>query len=166
MQISETLPQFLDEKALIVVTAKEHGVIYRAHQGFIETVEKVEEPPLGFSDREGFFFKTGFGKGFGSTAPVEEDDEHDLKRYIKTIADELNAVIKHEEPRLLYLFEPEHLKGRLEAELQDFPHLLVHKVRYGNHVDDHPKQLLEHIQAYIEANEPDTESDLFKHKEH
>ena len=162
MQISHDLPQFLDQTALIVVTGKERGIIYKAANAVIEPLEKVEDPPLDFSDREGFFFRSGYGTGFGSGAPMQDDFEADLKRYFTKIADELTEAIKAEDPMVVYMFEPEHLKGRVREELQEFPKLTIHVVRYGNYVDASPDTLLQYIADFHAAAKPDTSPQDFK----
>lgn len=148
MQIPHDLPQFEKTRALIVVSAKEEGVLYFAHQGALERIEHVAEHPPTHSDREGFFFRTGHGKGFGSGAPLEEDDYHNLKQFIASIASEINAALKEYAPDQIYIFEPEHFKGYLQDELANPTHVPVHHVRFGNYVHEEPLQVVRYIAAY------------------
>lgn len=153
MQIPQALPQFTNEKALFVVTAKERGVLYLVHEGTIEKLEAVAEHPPSHSDDEGFFFGGNTGIPAGG-APKETDDAHNFKQYLNVIVSELEAVIKERQPDRIYFFEPEHLHGAVAEAMTDSQHTPLETVATGNYVDDHPTTLLEHWQAVYE-NEPD-----------
>ena len=168
MIIPEKYKQFLDEEALVIVAGKEHGLIYRIKEGTNELVEEVAEHPPRYSDDEGFFFHGTKGKPgtMGAGAPKEYDESVYLKKFEKEAAKELDTLIKSEDAELLYVFEPEHLKGRIVEHLEKHPKLVVHTVRHGNYVNEEPLQLVEYIHDYIEANkseksdEEDYERDL------
>lgn len=154
MQIPQSLPQFLDSEALIIVAAKENGIIYRIKDGEVQKIETLEKPLPTYSDDEGYFFSAA-----GGGAPKERDDIDEYKKaFDRTVAAELDSLIGQESARVLYVFEPEHLKGRIIAELQKHPHVSVHTVRYGNYVHEDPLQLLKYIQEQIDEFTIDTDS--------
>ena len=153
MQISKDLHQFLDTEALIIVAAQEEGIIYRIKNGEINKIELLEQHLEPLSDNEGFFFG-GVGKSGG--APKERNDEAEyLKQLRRRIAHELDHLIKTEDARVLYVFEPEHLKSRIIDELQTHNNLSVHTVRYGNYVQATPLELVTFIDEYIKAHKVD-----------
>lgn len=153
MQIPNTLPQFLDTTALMVVVAKEEGVFYRLSDGKMERIAEVDNHPPSYSDREGFFFRSGYGIGYSSGAPLETDKQENIRTFMKAAAAKLNELISKEEPQLLYVFEPAHLRGRLMREVGRSIESTtsVHTVKLGNYVREHPKTLLRYVQDYIEA---------------
>lgn len=161
MIISDRYKQFLDLKALIIVAAKERGIIYRVSDGTIEMVSQIENHPPTRSDDEGFFFKSG-GPGVMGGAPKEEDDEVYTKQLDRQLAKELDTLIESQKSTLLYIFEPEHLKGRVERELQQHPHLSIHTVRYGNYVNESPEKIVSYINDYIEPYKVKDDEESFK----
>ena len=153
MQLPPDAPQFLNKEALIIVAAREEGIIYRITDGVVEQVDLIEHHLLPLSDDEGFFFGGVAGSG---GAPKERDDEDEYAKTLrKKIANELDQLVKKENATVLYIFEPEHLKGRIEEHLQAHPDLAVHNVRYGNYVQESPRQLIDYITEYIEEHQID-----------
>ena len=148
MQIPKQLPQFVGETALIIVSAKEQGVLYKATDGVIEQVVKVEEHPEAPSDREGFFFRSGFGRQLGSGGPDAQDDTETIRGFVRSIAEELNEAIKEVRPSVIYFFQPQHLKGYLEDEVKNPQHIPTHIVQFGNFVHESPLDILKHVMAY------------------
>lgn len=148
MKIPQALPQFTNERVLIVVSAKERGILYLANDGIIDEVAEVQEHPEARSDREGFFFRSGFGRGYGSGAPLEEDKDDNLRVFVSAIAEELNAAIAAVKPTAVYLFQPQHLKGYLDKALKCPNNVPVHIVRFGNYLNETPLELVTHIRDY------------------
>lgn len=148
MQIPDKLPQFKEQKALIVVSAKESGVLYIAENGEVTKLTDIEEHPPTRSDNEGFFFRSGDGLGYGSGAPLERDDEYNLTQYVNAITKELNEVIKTEAPDVIYVFEPEHFKGYLDEKIDNPQHIPIEHVAYGNYTNHDPLTLIEAIDTH------------------
>lgn len=123
------------ENSLVVVSAKEHGKIYQILDGEIKLVEYVEEHPPSYSDNEGFFFRSAGGQRLGSGAPKEVDDRRNIERYIKGITEELSTTIKTLQPKQIFLFEPEHLKGLIAEHVIKPNNLEIILVKYGNYVE-------------------------------
>ncbi len=148
MQIPNTLPQFAGHKVLLVVTAKEEGVLYRASDGKVEQVVKVEEHPEAPSDREGFFFRSGYGRNYGSGGPDAGSKDEQLRAFVKAVADELNEAIATEKPNIIYFFQPEYLKGYLESGIKNTNNTETHLVKLGNFLHASPLELIEFIRQY------------------
>lgn len=158
MLIPQTYPQFLDSEALIIVAGKLKGVIYRIADGEILEVNTLEEQITSLSDDEGFFFGGGTHGG-GSPKDRTDEDEY-VHKLRKQIATELDTLVQKESAQVLYVFEPEHLKGRIVEELQKHGHLHIHTVAYGNFVDESPLQLLERINTFINSGTVSTSVDF------
>ncbi|MFT5360192.1 MAG: hypothetical protein ACJART_001926 [Maribacter sp.] len=121
---------------LVVVSAKEHGKLFSLKDGTLTNLEHVEKHPLPYSDNEGFFTRSGKGERYGSGSPREEDVEQNLLRYFKAISEELSEAVKKTKPEKIYIFEPEHLKGKIEERLLNPTNIPVEIIAYGNYVDN------------------------------
>lgn len=139
------------KNALVVVSAKEHGKLYRIADGELSIYEYVEEHPPQYSDNEGFFFRSSGGKELGSGAPREEDDAQNIKRYMKAIESELRAALVAVQPERVYLFEPEHLKGLVVAHLVNPHHIPIETVAYGNFVQHSPSEIVAMLEKHLES---------------
>ena len=163
MQIPNTLPQFAGHKALFVVTAKEQGILYQVSEGIIEQVVKVEEHPTAPSDREGFFFRSGYGRNYGSGGPDAGSKEEQLRAFVKAVAEELNEAIAAESPEVIYFFQPEHLKGYLESVIKNPSGIEMHVAKLGNYVHATPLELIEYVRQYhddtIDPGDPTSVAD-------
>lgn len=164
MFIPDKYKQFLDLEALVIVAAKERGIIYRISNGTIEEVKTVERSEPSRSDDEGFFFKAAAGNTVIGGAPKEAQDDVYKHKLDTVISDELDALMAAESPSLLYVFEPEHYKGLIVEKLKHFPELAIHTVRCGNFVGEHPEQLIAYIDEYINEHTATTNPDAdYKH---
>lgn len=139
------------ENSLVVVSAKEHGKIYQIRDGEMKGMEYVEEHPPELGDNEGFFTRSAGGIQLGSGAPHEENEQHNIERYIKGITSELSDAIKSFNPDKLFLFEPEHLKGLIEEHVIKPNDLVVTNVRYGNFVEKPAEEILAMLQDTTET---------------
>lgn len=146
MKIKMQLPQFRNETALLLVTAKQHGVLYVAHDGALDEAASLEEPKARYSDHEGFFVSSGTGHT-ASGAVYEENKQEVIRKFAKKIVAEAERLVRERGVNSIYLFVP----GYVEKEfIRDLPNALKGLVRHtftGNHVDEHPFKLLEKIQA-------------------
>jgi len=159
MKLPNTAPQYLQTHALMVVAAQEEGRIYRIADGQVEHLETIEQHLEPLSDDEGFFFS---GKHGGGSPKDRTDAPEYLKALRRNLGHELNQRIKKDGIDVLYIFEPEHLKGRVGAELSPHPSLAVHQVRYGNYVQTPLKELIDYITAYIDEHRIDLDTHEYR----
>ena len=142
-------------KALVVVSAKEHGKVYRLENGNLTIATYTAEHPPTHSDNEGFFVRAGKGDFYGSGIAQEEDDEHNLTQYIKAISDELSGLVATDTPEHIFIIEPEHLKGLIQEHLKNPTHIPVTLVKYGNHVETEPEEILTLLRtAFSDETDP------------
>ena len=151
MKIPHKYPQFTEMHALIIVSAKEQGVLYTVNNGIIEKLVKVEEHGETPSDNEGFFFRSGYGKHFGSGNPEEKHDEESLRVFVKSIVSEINSAIDDLKPDVIYLFQPAHFKGYLREQIKNNTSP-VHLVKFGNFVHQTPLEIVIHIANYLDES--------------
>jgi hypothetical protein len=141
--------------ALVVVSAKEHGKVYELADGQIQALTYTAEHPPTPTDDEGFFMRSGAGGELQVAGyPKETDDERNLERYFKAIGGELTDLLKRHSPTVLFVIEPEHLKGHIAERLVNPTHIPVKVVAYGNHVETDSDEILSMIRS-ANSNETD-----------
>jgi hypothetical protein len=133
-------------QALVVVSAKEHGKVYKLENGQLQALAYTAEHPPTHSDDEGFFVRGG-GEFFSAGYAKETDDERNLERYFKAIGGELSDLLKEHKPEVVFVIEPEHLKGHITERLVNPTHIPVEVVAYGNHVESEPNEILDLIRS-------------------
>ncbi len=159
MIIPDKLTHLINQDAVIAVTSKEHGLLFRLKDGEVTPIEHLEHSEPTYSDNEGFFFKGGISGG----APDDNADEAYKQQLDKMIATELSTIMHKESPHVLYVFEPEHFKGRITKLLDHHVDATIHTVKYGNYVQESLGTILEHINQFIAEHIVDTKHVDFEH---
>lgn len=140
-------------KALVVVSAKEHGKVYKLENGQLQAVNYTAEHPPTYSDDEGFFFGGGDGQSGSGGYVKETDDQRNLERYFKAISGELSDLLKAHEVEVVFVLEPEHLKGHIQERLVNPEHIPVEVVAHGNYVESEPANILDLIRSATATDE-------------
>jgi len=118
--------------------------VYKLADGQLEILNYTAEHPPTYSDDEGFFMRSGGdGQLYGSGYAKETDDQRNLERYFKAISGELSDLLKQHSPSVVFLIEPEHLKGHVEERLVNPTHIPVEVIAYGNQVEASPSEIHE-----------------------
>ncbi len=141
-------------RALVVVSAKEHGKIYSLKNGNLRGLSYTEEPAPTYSDNEGFFVRSKGGTQLGSGNVLETNDQHNLQQYIKAITEELSTLVDRENPEVVFVIEPEHLKGLIKENLVTAQSIPVEEIAYGNYVEKDADTVLELVRSTL-SNEED-----------
>jgi hypothetical protein len=139
--------------ALVVVSAKEHGKVFQLQNGSLETLSYTTEHPPEYSDNEGFFTQSSGGQQLGSGNVRETDDEHNLNVYIKAITEELSGLVTEHKPEVVFVLEPEHLKGLIAEHLVIKNNIPVEVLAYGNYVEKEPQTILDLVRATLTQTE-------------
>ncbi len=154
MKITNKLPQFTDQTALLVVTGKQDAVFYLVKDGELWQVDsfKVDKPQ--YTDAPGHFEAHSQGRMIkaGSAYDPTEADETAVRDFLRFLKQELESVVKHHQLTALYVFCPGYLKNRIEGQL---PKDLAPKEQMlieGNYYNTHPFELLERIQKRSRFN--------------
>jgi len=149
MKISEKLPQF-SKKSLIIVTGGQAGKIYLAYNGEIEKLNefKIDNPK--YSDREGFFVRSGQGKTFGSGAVREENKHKITGEFLKQLKLSIEEIVSKNKIEDFYLLSPDYIKNELYEILSSEIQSKIVLFTEGNFHDSHPFDFLEKIKKEID----------------
>ena len=147
MKISKDLPQFVGEKALLIVTGKQEADFYSAGDGSIEKIAgfMVEKPH--YSDREGHFKTRGRGATLASGAVYENQKEKILQDFRREFRKTLKTVLGSFTPNQIYVYTPSYLSNEIVALFSKRMALAIKKVIKGNFYGRHPFEMLEKIRV-------------------
>ncbi len=158
MQISKELPQF-SKISLIVVAGSRSAEILRAHEGEIESVDSLKMELPTYSDKEGFFTRSGKGMTFGSGSVLEENKKDFLFKFTKELGQRVEKAFQENSVENIHLFVPDHMKEMVADALSAEARKAVALTIEGNFVEDHPFDLLRMIKAELDAKRPVVASD-------
>jgi hypothetical protein len=145
MKISENLPQFKKRKALLVVTGKQEAVFYFVSNGQALELKKFRFSKPQYSDKEGYFERSGRGRIFGSGSVLESNKKKLTKDFIKELNNNLDQVSNSQEIEEIYLFAPGYIIGMIR---ESFPTATRKKLKQsyrGNYCGTHVSKILEKI---------------------
>jgi hypothetical protein len=147
MQIEKKLPQFTDQKSLIVVTGRQEAIMYIALNGEIEEKEKLEVKNPGYSDREGFFMSSGGTVGTYKAGSVYKENitQNLTQQFLAQLQEKLKILAKKEKTKKIYLFCPDYMRKEIINKLPKSLKRDLYTVRSGNYINAHPFALLEAI---------------------
>jgi hypothetical protein len=144
MKITNTLPQFENTNALLLVSGTQRAEAYRAGDGVIDKIVEFRASLPEHSDRPDMKVRSVGGQTLGMSSTHENVQEDMEREFIADFKRQTEALTK-EEWHEVYLFAPAHalkiLAGALPAKLHD---KLVGKIT-GNYTKATPFELLEKI---------------------
>lgn len=152
MKISNKLPQFENEKALIIVTSKHEGKLYEAHAGEIVEIDSFKISTPEYSDKEGFYAGNGHSQAYGGNV-IRENNKGKM---ITDLQNEIQALVTKPETDhidTIYLFTPQHLINIVENAI---PIKLRKKIIFSfgkDYSKEHPFQILEKIREAVDSAE-------------
>jgi hypothetical protein len=142
MKIPNGLPQFQDEKVLLVVAGKQDAVLYEVGNQKIERVDAFKIPTPHYSDSEGLFKTGGSGAVARSGAAKEIQDEDIIRDFLHLFKERIKKMTNFSK---IYVFASEQTKNRIVPAL---PYMLRRKVGAifsGNYFETNPLELLRKI---------------------
>jgi len=142
MKITNKLPQSKNKRSLLVVSGAFAGVYFLASEGVIVELSRIKEDQQHYSDREGFFQRSGGGEIFGSRSVYEENKIEREKRFIKKISEEATRLEKEIGYEEVYLFGPGYMLGQIASGLPQNVRNKIVKSFDGNYIHEHPFLLL------------------------
>lgn len=146
MKITNKLPQFESKKVLLVTSGGYVAIYFVAKNGFLKEVSRVEEGTSHYSDREGFFQRSGSGKVFGSGSVYEENNIEREKRFVKKVVDEIVKIDLKSSVDEIYLYSPKYISKRIQSGLPKNQKDKITETFDHNYVNEHPMTLVEKIQ--------------------
>jgi hypothetical protein len=145
MKIKKELPQFEEERVLVIAAGRQTAEIYLAASGVITRAASLRIPAPRYSDREGFFITSGRGQTYRSGSVYEVKKEKVGEEFHRILRQELAKIARNSPVDGVYLFVPGYVKNEIRRAL---PLPLKDKVRAvfeGNHVKKHPSDLLGYL---------------------
>lgn len=145
MKISKKLPQFEGEKVLILVSGNNRAEFYLISDNHINMVDDLRIKDEHYSDKEGFFVRSGLGRIFKTGAVREPVDKDIMSEFIRKVTENIKKFLYFDEVDRMYIFGPEYLKNFLkDAVPKSYKKKLIHFFS-GNLTNHHPFELLKKI---------------------
>ncbi|MDP3953487.1 MAG: hypothetical protein Q8P99_01540 [bacterium] len=145
MQISQELPQFEDQKILIIVTGQQEASFYIAHKGNLDKLEGLYIPPITYSDKEGYSEKRRMGMTMGTGFARENKKQTLRNKFLSELDTHLKKIAGEHEIEKIYLFCPPYMrlsvKGVIPYPLKEKPIVSIK----GDYHQQHPFKMLEKI---------------------
>ncbi len=145
MKISEKLPQFKNEKALLMSFGKQEGVFYLADNGNLKKLKSFSFSKPKYSDREGFFVTRGKAGTYEQGAVYEPKKERVITQLENKVEEETKNILDQETIDAVYLSCPEYLKNRIKKSLPSSAQKKIKTIVFGDYLHSHPFELLERI---------------------
>lgn len=147
MRIEKKLPQFQDQKALLIVSGRQEAILYLAKNGKIRKKEKIEAEDPGYTDKEGFFKSSSRTTGTMKAGSVykERITYHVTREYLNQLEEKIKSIFYKEKVKSVYLFCPDYMKKEVLKKIPKKLRNLIHVTKIGNYINSHPFGLLESI---------------------
>jgi len=117
MKISEKLPQFENRLALFIVAGTRTAEFYLAGDGAIDKINELRVEAPKYSDREGFFTRSGKGERLGSGSVYEAKKDKMRSDFHRELSEAVKKSAKKIKITHLYIFAPNHNLSSMRAVL-------------------------------------------------
>jgi hypothetical protein len=145
MKITKELPQFKEEKSLLIVASRFETDFYLAYQGKINKIKDFKFTRPTYSDREGFFASKGSGKIYGSGSVYEPKKERIRQEFKREFEKNIKEVLNDDEIDDLYIFCPSYIKNEIKRTLKEAVQRKAKSFFEGDFNNEHPFALLKKI---------------------
>lgn len=148
MYIEEKLPQFPNQKSLILVSGRQEAILYLANNGQIWEKERIKVEDPGYSDKEGFFKSSNRTGGVMKAGSIykEKITQQLTREYLNQVEENVKNILSKEELQSIYLFCPDYMKKEVLKKIPKSSRGLIFLTKQGNYIDSHPFDLLKSIQ--------------------
>ena len=143
MKIRESLPQFNENRTLIIVTGQEHATFYLAFEGEIRMLEKTEDGEESQDERKDELDTRTSGSIMRGSD--EEKTKTEVRVFLKKFENAVHKILKNTKADSLYLFSPAYMSNEILSHLPKQNKLRLSGHFDGNYSDKHPFDLLEMI---------------------
>ena len=144
MKITKNLPQFDNEKVLLIVTGRQEAEFYYAGSGIVEKISEFKVKKPTYSDHEGRVIRQGRGQLFGSGTASKDTKEKILQDFKRAFKKSLQTVLEGA-PDVIYVYTPAPLASELPALFPKKTALRIKKIIRGNFYGRHPFEILKKI---------------------
>ena len=154
MYIKQDLPQFQDQRTLIVATGRQEAIFYLTFNGEIEEKERIQVEDPGYTDKEGSYKNSDGSQGIFKAGSIykEKITYHITREFLNELEEKMKKFQQKNKTAEIYLFCPDYLNKEI---LKKLPKSLKQKlkvVKFGNYVHSHPFDLLKSIKEDQESN--------------
>lgn len=148
MKISETLPQFDDGPALMILTGSEFSRFYVLYQGEIRLVDSIVLEKGDDGDQQGRYEGRGDGGIIIGRSP-DPNKQDDLRKFLSQFKDKINEILLEESVTAIYLFAPSYISKDIIAQIPHEKADMVRATFLGNYADKHLFDLVKMIQGSL-----------------
>lgn len=159
MHISENLPQFPTEHALLIVAGTFYADLYVVHNGEVEKVTSFEIERPAYSDKEEHFETRSHGKVLAWGSSYEDTEDHDRKRFFKKFEKEIRELLRGQTYDLIFLFAPDYNAPEALKRIPNKDKEKIVGVFKGNYSSKHPFELLKKIKELEKTKIPEPKSE-------
>lgn len=145
MKISQKLPQFEKEKALIIVASQMEADFYVAFGGEIAKTTSFKITKPRYSDREGFVARASGGKAVSGGPSYSIDKEKIRIDFLKAFREKIKPFSQDKKIGRVYLFAESYVVNEIQKFLPAGLKSKIKTVIRGNYSKNHPFDLLEVI---------------------
>ncbi len=154
MKIPNEYPKFINKSALLIVLGREDGTLYLASNGFIDKITEFGVRIPKYSDREGFFLRSGGGRLLGTGSVYEPKIKMVERRFLNDFSEKIKKILKENKVTEIYLFSPKFMHTYFEQEIPPKYLKMVRCKFNGNYRKNHPLELLDKIRIQISKSHP------------
>ena len=145
MEIKNELPQFNEEKCLIIVAWEHKSKFYIAENKNIILCDLIEVEKAEFTDtKEWKFIKSWWWWDFHSWSVNEYKKQYDQKTFFNILEEKVNSIYEKENFKWIYLFAPQYMLSGIELAIGKFKQN-IKMLEVWNLVNHHPFKILEKI---------------------
>ncbi len=148
MQIPSELHQFEHHAGYIIATGKQEAIIYRAFQGVIEEIDRLEAEAPPTDRKPGVVKMRGQGREIHSGVALEQpqgkQEMKAVRNFLKDFSEEVKKELSWEEEEV-YLFVPDYMENAVLELIPENTRSRIRQIYHGNHLKDHPLDLVRRI---------------------
>jgi hypothetical protein len=141
---------FKNEHALLIVTGKQAGRLFYASEGKVEELDAGFIPTPKYSDREGFFARSGAGRTYGFGSVYEPKDQETKRKFMRMFSDKVEKAVRENNISSIYLFSPNYEITEFKESLSPEVSAKLRFTFMGNFVRFAPHEPLKKITARME----------------
>jgi protein required for attachment to host cells len=145
MLIPDDLPQFADNKTLIIVASSQAADLHVAYESEIETITEVRIDGIDHDDQPGTFKRRSGGRTLGTNEAARDEADKIKKKFHTALETALDDIDSDSIDQVIFLSSPQDkttTKESLSKELRD----KITTEISGNYIGNHPKKIIEQIQ--------------------
>lgn len=144
MLIPDNLPQFVDNKTLIIVASSQAADLHIAHESEIKTVAEVRIDGIDHDDQPGTFQRRSGGRTLGTSQAKSDESDKIKKQFHTDLESALNDIDENAIDQVIFLSSPQDKSSTKEVLPKKLQKKITKEIS-GNYVGNHPKEIIEQI---------------------